>query len=292
MTADLLLLLTAAIWGFAFVAQRAGMAHMGPFTFNAIRFLLGGLSLLAVGSIFKKPFGMSVGINDQRPKRFILGGLITGLVLFAGASLQQVGLVGTTAGKAGFITGLYVVLVPILGLLIGRRASVYNWLGALLAVIGLYLLSVRQDFRISPFDGVVLLGAFVWAVHMHLVGHFSSRIGPVRLAIFQFMVCGILSLGVSILFETPTLTGVQEGWLPLAYGSFLSVGLAYTLQVVAQRKADPSHAAIILSLESLFAAIGGWLVLGEVMDGRGVMGAALMLAGMLASQMQIITRKK
>ena len=292
MTADLLLLLTAAIWGFAFVAQRAGMTHMGPFTFNAIRFLLGGLSLLAVGSIFKKPFGMSVGIDDQRPKRFILGGLITGLVLFAGASLQQVGLVGTTAGKAGFITGLYVVLVPILGLLIGRRASVYNWLGALLAVIGLYLLSVRQDFRISPFDGVVLLGAFVWAVHMHLVGHFSSRIGPVRLAIFQFMVCGILSLGVSILFETPTLTGVQEGWLPLAYGSFLSVGLAYTLQVVAQRKADPSHAAIILSLESLFAAIGGWLVLGEVMDGRGVMGAALMLAGMLASQMQIITRKK
>ena len=220
MTADLLLLLTAAIWGFAFVAQRVGMTHMGPFTFNAIRFLLGGLSLLAVGSIFKKPFGMSVGIDDQRPKRFILGGLITGLVLFAGASLQQVGLVGTTAGKAGFITGLYVVLVPILGLLIGRMASVYNWLGALLAVIGLYLLSVRQDFRISPFDGVVLLGAFVWAVHMHLVGHFSSRIGPVRLAISQFMVCGILSLGVSILFETPTLTGVQEGWLPLAYGCF------------------------------------------------------------------------
>ena len=288
MTADLLLLLTAAIWGFAFVAQRAGMAHMGPFTFNAIRFLLGGLSLLAVGSIFKKPFGMSVRINDQRPKRFILGGLITGLVLFAGASLQQVGLVGTTAGKAGFITGLYVVLVPILSLLIGRRTSVYNWLGALLAVIGLYLLSVRQGMRISPFDGVVLLGAVVWAVHVHLVGHFSPRIGPVRLAIFQFLVCGILSLGVSILFETPTLTGVQGGWLPLAYGSFLSVGLAYTLQVVAQRKAEPSHAAIILSLEGLFAAIGGWLVLGEVVDGRGVLGAALMLAGMLVSQLQIL----
>ena len=285
MKADLLLLLTAAIWGFAFVAQRVGMTHMGPFTFNAVRFLLGGSVLLGVTCLFKKQLGLRGEDKIFKSRTFLLGSVFTGLVLFGGASLQQMGLVGTTAGKAGFITGLYVVLVPIMGLLIGRKTSWLNWAGAVLAVIGLYLLSVREGFSISQYDLVVLLGAMLWAVHVHLIAYFSPKVGALRLAIFQFLVCGILSLGAAVLFERPTLEGLQDGWLPLLYGSFLSVGVAYTLQVVAQGKRAPSHAAIIMSLESMFAALGGWLILGESLGGRGLLGAGLMLAGMLVSQL-------
>lgn len=289
MTADMLLLLTAAIWGFAFVAQRAGMAFMGPFTFNAIRFLAGGLSVLAIYKLFSTQFGQKRSERTFTKKDLWLGGGITGVVLFLGASLQQIGLVGTSAGTAGFITGLYVVLVPILGLVIGKRTSLLNWLGAGLAVVGLYFLSVSADTGISHSDLIVLAGALVWAVHVHLIAHYSDKIGAIRLTILQAIICGLLSLVAAFIFEVPTLGGALNGWLPLVYGSILSVGLAYTLQVVAQRRADPSHAAIILSLESVFAALGGWFVLGENMGVRGLVGAGIMLAGMLISQAQ---RKK
>lgn len=286
MNADLLLLLTAAIWGFAFVAQRAGMTYMGPFTFNAVRFLLGGSTLLGVASLFKKQLRFGGEDKIYKSRTLFWGGIFTGLVLFGGASLQQMGLVGTTAGKAGFITGLYVVLVPIMGLLIGRKTSWLNWTGAVLAVIGLYLLSVREGFSISPYDLVVLMGAMLWAVHVHLIAYFSPKVGAMRLAIFQFLVCGILSLSAAMIFENPTLESFRDAWLPLLYGSFLSVGLAHTLQVVVQCKTAPSHAAIIMSLEGMFAALGGWLILGESFGERGLLGAGLMLAGMLVSQLR------
>ncbi len=281
---DSVLLLTAAIWGFAFIAQRSGMRSMGPFTFNAVRFLVGGLTLLLIYRLFLRKLpdrDESVPLSKNADW---LGGLLTGLVLFAGASLQQVGLVGTDAGKAGFITGLYVVLVPILGLLIGKRTSPFNWVGALLAAVGLYLLMVTGTFGIARSDLLVLIGALVWAVHVHLVGHFSPRIGAVKLAITQFLVTGVLSLVAAFIFEQPSFTQLQAGLLPLLYASFLSVATAYTLQVVAQKWADPAHAAIILSLEGAFAALGGWWLLGEQLDVRGLLGAAVMLAGMLISQ--------
>lgn len=281
---DSVLLLTAAIWGFAFIAQRSGMRSMGPFTFNAVRFLVGGLTLLLIYRLFLRKLpdrDESVPLSKNADW---LGGLLTGLVLFAGASLQQVGLVGTDAGKAGFITGLYVVLVPILGLLIGKRTSPFNWVGALLAAVGLYLLMVTGTFGIARSDLLVLIGALVWAVHVHLVGHFSPRIGAVKLAITQFLVTGVLSLAAAFLFEQPSFAQLQAGLLPLLYASFLSVATAYTLQVVAQKWADPAHAAIILSLEGAFAALGGWWLLGEQLGVRGLLGAAVMLAGMLISQ--------
>ena len=281
MAADLILLITALIWGFAFVAQRTGMSYMGPFTFNAVRFLVGSLTLFSVAMIFKEKLLQPI----KTQKGSWRGALLTGLVLFAAASLQQAGLVGTTAGKAGFITGLYVVFVPILGLLVGKLTSWFNWAGAILAVIGLFFLSIRMDLTIASSDLIVLIGAVIWAVHVHLIGYYSPRIGAVRLAITQFMVCGVLSFFSALLIESPSIVEIRNGWIPLAYGAFLSVGLAYTLQVVAQQKADPSHAAIILSLESLFAAIGGWWILGERLDARGMLGASLMLAGMLISQM-------
>ncbi len=280
--ADLYLLITAAIWGFAFVAQRLGMNHMGPFTFNALRFSLGSLSLLPL-LVWQRQ--KNVDPPGLPTKKLILPILLTGLVLFTGASLQQIGLVGTSAGKAGFITGLYVILVPLLALFWGKRTRTANWIGALLAVIGLYLLSVQSGFVISPYDLIVLLGAFVWAVHVHLIDRFSNIVGPIRLSITQFAICGLLSLAAALIFETPQAAAIWQGIWPLLYGAFLSVGLAYTLQVIAQRDADPTHAAIILSLEGAFAAFGGWLILRETLTTRDLIGCLLMLAGMIISQM-------
>lgn len=288
MNADLLLLLTAAIWGFAFVAQRVGMSHMGPFTFNAIRFSLGAVSLIPFLAWGRKP---KTGRLKRSIKNLLLPGLLTGLVLFGGASLQQIGLVGTSAGKAGFITGLYVILVPLMGLLWGQKAHPANWTGAILAVVGLYFLSVRENFTVSTYDLVVLAGAFLWAIHVHLIARFSDPVGPLRLSIFQFAVCGLLSGGSAFFFESPNMGDIAGGLWPILYGAFLSVGLAYTLQVVAQRTADPAHAVVILSLEGAFAALGGWLVLGETLSLRDFLGCALILIGMLVSQFFGAVRK-
>lgn len=281
MTADLLLLLTAAIWGFAFVAQRLGNLYMGPFTFNAIRFSLGALALVPL-LIWQRRKGVDRPTVPLRKLAWPI--LATGLLLFAGASLQQVGLLGTTAGKAGFITGLYVVLVPLLALTWGRRTHLAHWIGALLAVVGLYLLSVTSGFSISPYDLIVLAGAFVWAGHVHMIDRYADQVGPVRLAIAQFAITGLLSGLVALVFETVTWSSITAGIGPILFGAFLSVGLAYTLQIVAQRTADPTHAAIILSLEGAFAALGGWLVLHEFLSLRGLLGCGLMLAGTLVSQ--------
>jgi drug/metabolite transporter (DMT)-like permease len=286
---DLLLLLTSLIWGFAFVAQRSGMTFMGPFTFNAVRFLLGGLFVLAISSFWKDRDAFH---GDFKKSLVWKGGILTGLMLFLGASLQQVGLVGATAGKAGFITGLYVVLVPLLGMMIGRKTSVFNWIGALCALFGLYLLSITIGSPISFYDFLVFLGAFAWAIHVHLIGYFAPKIGAIRLAIIQFLICGILSLGLALGFEEIVLSNIAAGWLPMVYGSIFSVGLAYTLQVVAQKKADPSHAAIILSMEALFAAIGGWIILNEVMSLKEILGAIVMIVGMLLSQLDTIRKLK
>ena len=287
MTADLLLLLTAAIWGFAFVAQRLGNLYMGPFTFNAIRFSLGAVALVPLMLWQRRK---SVDQPKVPLRKLALPMLATGLLLFTGASLQQVGLLGTTAGKAGFITGLYVVLVPLLALTWGRRTHLAHWVGALLAVVGLYLLSVTTGFSISPYDLIVLVGAFIWAGHVHLIDRYAGKVGPVRLAIAQFAITGLLSAGVALFTETVTWADITAGIGPILFGAFLSVGLAYTLQIVAQRTADPAHAAIILSLEGAFAALGGWLVLHEVLSLRGLLGCALMLAGTLVSQFAVRPR--
>lgn len=281
MKADILLLITAALWGFAFVAQRQGNAHMGPFTFNAIRFTLGALVLIPLMIVLRKQQKNHLGFSF---KETIIPGLITGTILFIGASCQQVGLLGTTAGKAGFITGLYVILVPLMALFWGRRTHPAHWIGTFLAVAGLYLLSIKRGFSISTYDLIVLVGAFFWAGHVHLINRYAKSVGAVRLSILQFAVCGVLSGVAALLFETIRFSAILDGIGPILYGSFLSVGLAYTLQVVAQRTAEPSHAAIILSLESVFAALGGWLVLNEMLSSRDLVGCALMFLGMFVSQ--------
>ena len=278
-----MLLLAAVIWGLAFVAQRIGMEHVGPFTYNGVRFFLGALSLLPLLWLGRHS-AVPVGAGGWRP--ILGGGLLAGLILFAGASLQQAGIVYTTAGKAGFITGLYVVIVPLLGLLWGHRTPWSTWIGAALAVAGLYLLTLTDDLTLAEGDGLVLIGAFFWAGHVLVIGWLSGRhIEPVLLACLQFIVCAVLSLAVAVVTEPITLAGLWGGAMPILYGGLLSVGVAYTLQVVAQRDAPPAHAAIILSLETVFAALGGWLLLNESLSGRGLIGCALMFAGMLLSQL-------
>jgi drug/metabolite transporter (DMT)-like permease len=285
LSADFLLLLTAAIWGFAFVAQRLGNAHMGPFTFNALRFTLGALALLPL-LIWERKRNKSRA--QFKIQKHLFPALLTGLVLFAGASFQQIGLLGTTAGKAGLITGLYVVLVPLMALLWGKRTHPAHWLGAVLAAVGLYFLSVQQGFTVAPYDLIVLAGAFIWAGHVHLIDRYVRKVGAVRLSILQFAICGLLSGVSALIFESIELHGMMEGLGPILYGGILSVGVAYTLQVMAQRHADPAHAAIILSLEGAFAALGGWLVLGEYLSIKEIIGLLLMMAGSILSISTVI----
>ena len=284
--ADGLLLLTAVIWGFAFVAQRLGMEHVGPFGFNGVRFALGCLVLLP--PLFRN------GLHHDTPSSrkvepfssaSLGGGLLAGLVLFCGASFQQVALVYTTAGKAGFITGLYVILVPVIGIALGHRTHAGTWIGTFLAAVGLYLLSVTEQFTFAPGDLLVLVGAFFWAGHVLIIGWLSPRQDPLKLAFVQYATCAALSLLVSAGIEPNAVDGYLSAAIPILYGGILSVGVAYTLQVVAQKHANPAHAAIILSLEAVFAALGGWIILGETLTPRGLLGCTLMFAGMLASQL-------
>jgi Permeases of the drug/metabolite transporter (DMT) superfamily len=228
---NLLLLLTAAIWGLAFVAQRVGMDYIGPFTFNAVRFLLGSISLAPVIRIF-----YSNKSDRKIDKRVIKYGIIAGSFLFAGSSLQQVGLLYTTAAKAGFITSLYIILVPIIGIFIGQKTSKNIWIGAIIAVIGLYLLSVKEDLSIGFGDLLQLIGAFFWAMHIILIGEFSNKVNPLRLSQIQFATCSLLAFIAALLFENIEVTSIFKAYAPILYGGILSVGVAYTLQVVAQKK--------------------------------------------------------
>ncbi|MCH7774778.1 MAG: DMT family transporter [Bacteroidetes bacterium] len=276
------------LWGFAFVAQRSGMEFVGPFTFNAVRFTLGGISLIPLLLLNKRRnFKDNHLIPFLSNKILLRGGIIAGIILFFGASLQQGGIVYTTAGKAGFITGLYIILVPILGIMFKQKTSSAIWLGALIASAGLYLLSVKENFSIGLGDLLILASAFFWALHVLVISRFSPKTDPIQLAFFQFMLCAFLSLIASILIETTTFQNIIDASVPILYAGVVSVGIAYTLQVVAQRDAHPSHAAIIMSLEAVFALIGGWIILDESIPLRGLIGCGLMLTGMILSQVGI-----
>lgn len=277
-----ILLLSAAIWGFAFVAQRAGMEYVGPFTFNGIRFALGGLVLLPMLVLFRGKTAPSATSTPRHRSWIAIGS--AGVILFISANLQQVGLVYTTAGKAGFITGLYVVIVPLLGLLGRHRVSATVWAGCGLATVGMYLLSVVGVFSIAPGDALVFGSAIGWAFHVHIVSWLAQRRNPLQIAILQFAICSVLSLAVAAWTETIQISAIlQAGWL-IAYAGILSVGVAYTLQVVGQRHVPPAKAGVILSLEAVFAVIGGSALLGETLSIRGWIGCVLMLGGMMLAQ--------
>jgi drug/metabolite transporter (DMT)-like permease len=280
--ADLLMLLTALIWGSGFVAQTAGMDHIGPYLFSGLRFALGSLCLLPL--IVRRP--ATGPLPEPLLTRGLLqGGIVMGLALALGINLQQVGLLFTSVTNSAFITGLYVIVVPILGLFLGHKTGIGTWLGCLLAVFGMFLLSVGDNFHVAPGDWLQLIGAFVWGGHVILVGVFASRHDPVRLAFLQFVTCAGVSLILALVFEPIALGAIVAAGPAIVYGGVVAVGIGYTLQVIAQKHAIASHAAIILSLEAVFAAIAGAWILGESLQVRGYAGCALMLAGMLLTQL-------
>jgi len=286
--ANLLLLLAAAIWGFAFVAQRVGMRHVGPFTFNGIRFAMGALVLVPL-LVFWCPGQERIAAAEGRPvsrRMGIKGGLLAGFLIFGGITFQQFGLLYTTAGKAGFITGLYVIFVPVFGLFLGHRAHKLVWAGVLLAASGLYLLSATGMMSIGLGDGLVLIGAIFWGLHVLAIGQLAQGAPVILLAVVQFTVCAVLSLVGAIIAEEIVWQDIMAARIPILYAGFLSVGVAYTLQVVAQTKAKATHAALILSSESVFAVIGGGLFLGEVLSIRAMVGCGLMLAGIIITQQE------
>ena len=281
---EALLFITAAIWGFAFIAQRAGMEHIGPFTFNTVRFALGSLFLVPLVLIKRRQSKLNPDFSET-DSIHSWGPVIAGSVLFFGASLQQIGIVYTTAGKAGFITGLYVILVPIFGLIWKQKPQWGTWIGAILAAVGLYLLSFSGSFTISKGDLFVLFSAIFWACHVLVVGWLSIRMDCIRLACLQFATCSLLSLLAAGMLEKIQLQNIYHAGIPILYAGLLSTGIAYTLQVVAQKHVPSSNAAIIMSLEAVFAVLGGWLFLEEIIPFRGLVGCGIMLLGMLLSQL-------
>ncbi len=273
--ADAALFLVAAIWGGAFVAQRLGAETTGALTFNGLRFAIGGAVLWPLVRLRR----------SERMPPSSAGGILLGMLLFGGATAQQIGMAATTAGKAGFITGLYVILVPVLLVLFWRESSApLVWAGAAMAVGGLFLLSVGPAWRVETGDGWELLGTLFWAAHVIAVGKLVQNRDPLHLAMVQFLTCALLSLAAALLVEEPSLADLARAPEAVAYAGFLSTAGAYTLQTIAQRYADPARAGLILSSESLFAALFGFLFLGEHLTRRQMLGAALILGGIIAAQ--------
>jgi drug/metabolite transporter (DMT)-like permease len=282
--ADLLMLLAAAIWGFAFVAQREGMETMGPFLFNTARFFIGTVFLLPIVWYLSKKKKISTG-KETSTKKLWVAGTVAGLFLFTASSFQQVGIQYTTAGKAGFITGLYIFFVPLIGIFFGQRTGSGTWLGAFIAVIGLYLLSINEDFSIARGDLLQLICAVFFAAHVLVIGYVAKRMDPLKLSLIQYFVSGVLSFFIAVAIEVITWQMIVDTAIPLLYAGIMSIGVGYTLQVVAQQHAKSSHAAIILGLEGAFAVLGGWLILDENLSTRGLIGCGLMLSGMFLSQL-------
>ncbi len=286
---EAMLLLAALIWGAAFVAQRTGMEYVGPFTFNGIRTLLGALALVPVIVLMnrqQKGQGESSPAQMAREKRnLLIGGSLCGIILFVASSLQQYGLVYTTAGKAGFITALYIVFVPLCGLFLKRKIRPLLWLCVGLATLGLYLLSVQEGFAINSGDLLVLASAFAFTAHILVIDHFSPQTDGVKMSCLQFLVCGVLSLPFMLAFETVNWSDIKACWLPIAYAGILSCGVAYTLQIIAQKRTEPTIASLLLSLESAFALLAGMVILHEQVSSREAVGCLIMFAAIILAQL-------
>lgn len=279
LVSSLMLIVAALIWGTAFVAQRKGMEYAGPLAFNGVRTLIGSLVLLPVALIFRPAKAANL-------RKTLLAGLLCGLCLFMATNLQQIGLTSTEAGKAGFITTFYIILVPVLGLFLRKKTGAVTWLAVAVALGGLFFLCVKPgEVRIAPGDLLVLGCAFFFAVQILVIDFFVQEVDGVLLSCVQFAVDGVLSLIAAFLFEKPDFPALFRGWIPLLYTGILSCGVAYTLQILGQKNLHPTVASLLMSLESAFAVLGGWLILHERLTRRELLGCALMLAAVLLVQL-------
>jgi drug/metabolite transporter (DMT)-like permease len=291
--ANLLLLLTAMIWGLAFVAQDVAMNDMGPFTFNAVRMALAVLVLLPSVKLLdrvakKRNPGREVQnlrtMTKEQKRQLLTGGVVCGLVMAAGVSLQQYGLLYTSPGKAGFITTLYIVLVPVTGIFFKHRVRLMIWGAVALSTVGLFFLSVTENLTIGLGDVLVLLCAFCFTGHILLIAHYSPRTDGVRLSLIQFIVADVIFILLTLLFEQPRLGDILAGWVSIVYAGVFSCGIAYTLQIIAQRDAPPTVASLLMSLESVFAVLAQWVILGDLLLPRELLGCLLMFGGIVIAQ--------
>ena len=291
---SMVLLITAIIWGAAFVAQKIGSVQVGPFTLTSVRFFISGVALLPFALLGGRKRGKETadavipGSHRRKQRRtLILGGVICGLCLMLATVTQQVGLANTTAGKAGFITALYILFVPIFRFFVGKKATLTIWLSVLAALIGLYLLCVKEGFSVNKGDLFVLLCALVFAAHILVVDRFVPHVNGVQMSCIQFFVTSFIAAIPMLIFEKPTMAAIAGCWAPLLYLGIVSGGIGYTLQILGQKNADPTVASLILSLESVFAAISGVIFLGESFTGRELAGCALVFIATIMSQLDI-----
>ncbi len=299
---NLLLLLTAIIWGLGFAAQRVGMDYVGPLTFGAARFMLAALVLIPVIHLMEKSNnqkqqpeqaeytikknGILLPEDIDERKVLIKAGIICGIVLFCGSTFQQFGLVFTTAGKAAFITALYIILVPIFSLFLRRSTGIKCWVGVAIGAAGLYFLCITESFTIAPGDLIVLIGAGFWAVHLLAIDHFMRRkVDAVKLSFMQFSVCAFFSMVGALIFEEISINAVLQCAVPIFYAGALSGGVGFTLQVIGQKHTTPTIASLLLSMEAVFGAIFGFLLLKEIMTSREIMGCILMFSAIIISQL-------
>ena len=288
----ILLVLTALIWGVAFVAQQQGGEMLGPYSFNGIRSLIGALVLLPVLAVMRR----KGEVKQSNRRELLAGGCLCGFFLFAGSTVQQLGLYyGAGVGKAGFLTAFYIILVPVLGIFLKRKCGIHIWAGVLLALVGFYFLCVSGEFMLKGSDLLLLACALLFAIHILVIDYFSPRVNGVAMSCIQFLICGILSL-IPMMTETGDglrqLLVSREAWIPVLYGGIMSCGVAYTLQIVGQKGVNPTVASLLLSLESVFSVLAGWILLGEALTGRELLGCGLIFTAIILAQLPIKSDKR
>lgn len=284
-----MLTLTALIWGVAFVAQSEGTNFVGGFTFNGCRFLIGGIVLIPCIFLLRKVNGeqwakLSRAEQRRQRKTGIVGGICCGVVICLASSLQQFGIAYTTVGKAGFITALYIVIVPLLGLFLKKKVGANIWISVVIAAAGMYLLCITEGFSIGKGDFLVFLCAIGFSLHILVIDYFSPKADGVVISCVQFFTAGIISCVLMFLFEKPTWDAVLSAWAPVLYAGVMSCGVAYTLQVVAQKHVEPTVASLIMSLESVFSVLAGWVLLGQVLTVKELIGCALVFGAIVLAQ--------
>lgn len=283
---SLILFLTAVIWGVAFVAQSVGMDYVGPFTFSAVRNVIGGLVLLPCIGLLNKLNGKETHQEDKEDKRTLLiGGGCCGILLCIACNLQQFGIMYTTTGKAGFITAMYIVIVPLLGVFMHKKIGMRIWIGVGIAVVGMYLLcGLGENAALQKGDWLLIGCAVCFSFHILTIDYFSPKVDGVKLSCIQFFTCAILSAICMLIWEEPSISAILTAWMPILYAGVLSCGVAYTLQIIGQKGMDPTVASLILSLESVVSLIAGWLILGQRLSNRELLGCALAFAAIILVQ--------
>ncbi|WP_154826460.1 DMT family transporter [Clostridium butyricum] len=283
---NVILMITALIWGTAFVAQSVGMDYVGPFTFITARYIVGGGFLIPCIYLLDKIGKKTVKESSHKDKKTLfVAGVLCGVALFTASCFQQIGIQYTTVGKSGFITSLYIVIVPILGILFKKKVPVKVWISVVISLVGLYLLCMKEGFSISKGDFLILICAFCFSIHILIIDKYSSIVDGVRMSCIQFFVAGFLGVILMFLFENPSITDILSAYNPILYAGIMSSGVAYTLQIMGQKYTTPVLATLIMSLESVFAVISGWIILGEVLSFKEFIGCCLVFIAIILAQL-------